>query len=571
MKLLIEPQLRDKAIVAWSAFAALMIALAIIGGYRNYSPVPYWDMWDGVLNFYIQIENGNYSAWWAQHNEHRIVLARLLFWIDYRYFGGLSVFLIFFNYLLVSFAAYIFWRYIRESSGTKNAAKSEIILALFITGGLFSWAQDVNLTWGFQSQFFMAQTMPLWALLWLARSSRNPTNNFNYIAACLIGVVSAGTMANGVLALPVLFLCAVFLRLSAVKTGLLFTLSLVVISLYFNDYHTPDAHGHFLNAIKDDPLGFLHYVLLYLGNPLYALIGKGEFGKLLGLLAGFMLIVGMAWLLFRQIRCKDKSPEVLALLCFIVYVGGTAFGTASGRLVFGVDQALTSRYVTPSLMAWAAFAVVIYLSDHATTASVQKRITALMLVLGLLLLGKQVNTLKQVDHILSERQIAALALALDVDDKKYISSIYPNSDRALALSRIAAQKNYSIFGEYPYAGLKQQMFKPYATNATNECKGNVDKIELIENVGNYVRIRGWFFDAADQKSPLLVRFVDNKGVVNGFAITGMPNNEATVTVDKKAKLSGFSGYLNASLLGHQITAMGDRPSCRLTVNLPDSL
>jgi hypothetical protein len=44
---------------------------------------------------------------------------------------------------------------------------------------------------------------------------------------------------------------------------------------------------------------------------------------------------------------------------FILYIGGTALATAGGRLIFGIEQALTSRYMTPSLMAWAALFVII--------------------------------------------------------------------------------------------------------------------------------------------------------------------------------------------------------------------
>jgi hypothetical protein len=60
----------------------LMAGLAVAGVCRAYSPVPFSDMWDGYLHFFMQVSDGDSGAWWRQHNEHRIVLARLLFWIN---------------------------------------------------------------------------------------------------------------------------------------------------------------------------------------------------------------------------------------------------------------------------------------------------------------------------------------------------------------------------------------------------------------------------------------------------------------------------------------------------------
>jgi hypothetical protein len=68
--------------------AASIVAAAIIGAMRYYSPVPLGDMWNGYLDFFMEVQNGNHAAWWTQHNEHRIVLARLLFWMDLSFFNG---------------------------------------------------------------------------------------------------------------------------------------------------------------------------------------------------------------------------------------------------------------------------------------------------------------------------------------------------------------------------------------------------------------------------------------------------------------------------------------------------
>lgn len=104
-------------------FAFLFFGMALYGGWRNYSSVPYWDMWNGYLDFYTKISSGDWSAWWAQHNEHRIVLARVFFWLDIRYFHGQGWFLIVLNYLLLIISTSIFlWL------GKKFINKKKIII-----------------------------------------------------------------------------------------------------------------------------------------------------------------------------------------------------------------------------------------------------------------------------------------------------------------------------------------------------------------------------------------------------------------------------------------------------------
>jgi hypothetical protein len=85
--------------------AVTFIVLAIIGTIRDYSPVPTMDMWPGFLNFYLKATAGDWSAWWQAHVSHRIVLSRLFFWLDLRFFGGGGWFSLTITYLCISCVA----------------------------------------------------------------------------------------------------------------------------------------------------------------------------------------------------------------------------------------------------------------------------------------------------------------------------------------------------------------------------------------------------------------------------------------------------------------------------------
>jgi hypothetical protein len=90
-------------------FALMMGSAAIYGMVQHYSPVPYADML-GVFIFYEALHNGDWSVWWAQHNEHRIVLARILFWLDWRLSDGNGVLLLGSHLLMIAAATWIFWQ-----------------------------------------------------------------------------------------------------------------------------------------------------------------------------------------------------------------------------------------------------------------------------------------------------------------------------------------------------------------------------------------------------------------------------------------------------------------------------
>src|SRR5262245_64250723 len=96
----------SKSSLSVSLFALLalsFVGLAIIGAIRVYSPVPLSDMWNGSVDFFRRVNDGDMAAWWAAHNEHRIVLARILFWMDLALFSGTAWLLIVAHYLLSAF------------------------------------------------------------------------------------------------------------------------------------------------------------------------------------------------------------------------------------------------------------------------------------------------------------------------------------------------------------------------------------------------------------------------------------------------------------------------------------
>ena len=186
--------------VSWIYLFVVLFSVfsIIVGGVLNYSPVPFWDMWDGFLKFYIQLESSQWSAWWEQHNEHRIVLTRIIFWLSFVLFDGQSWFLIIVNYIILACIILTFLEILNSATGRRFCWQGSFIVIL-----LTSWGQRENLIWGFQSQFLLAQVLPILSFYFFSKiDSEQNKSSLYFFGSIASGIGSIGTMANGILVLP---------------------------------------------------------------------------------------------------------------------------------------------------------------------------------------------------------------------------------------------------------------------------------------------------------------------------------------------------------------------------------
>lgn len=538
------------------AITLLYIGLAIFGGVINYSPVGFWDMWDGYLDFYVRAMNGDWNTWWQQHNEHRIVLARVFFWMDLHWFQGAGWFLIVVNYALIALSSCVFYACLREQ-GRFEDKNAICALGLMSCAWLFSWSQSNNLTWGFQSQFILAQLLPLISFYCLHRAACSQSHNGWYTAACIAGIASVGTMANGILALPLMLVLSLLLKLSWRKSLLIAVLALVTISAYFYDYRPNTSHGSLQHTILDDPFGMLQYILLYVGGPFYYLTGKGQVAQWIAQGAGLFLVVSSVRFAFHALRQPTKSSLSLALLAFILYIGGTAVGTAGGRLIFGLDQATSSRYMTPALMAWAALWVLYAPRVVPAVLSKKKPLTWSLAILILLMFSRQITALRTNDSELFERMVAALALELRINDEEQIATVYPSSATALALTEQPVKRNLSIFGLAPIKDAALAIGTLETSNITLSCKGSIEEVSSITSEGRYAKINGWLNSKDHSSAPTSVHLVNGQGTIIGYAIA----DQIESAVRPGADSSEFKGYVLSDYLDQDITVVAVDSLC----------
>jgi len=568
---------RNLAMTAAWSFAIIIVLLAVIGAIRAFSVVPYWDMWGGTLGFYIAAAlDGNSAAWWAQHNEHRIVLSRLLFWLDYALFGGTSVFLIIMNFVIVGLALLTFYRIVRQrmrdvSGGNQSADVTVWAAMAFLVAWLYHWMQWENLAWGFQSQFFLAQLLPLVALYLLSAARQADAAGRNrFVLACITGFACIGTMANGVIALPLMTVYALLTRFPWQRSLTLVLLTLFALSLYFYGYSSPGNHGSILETFLRQPDDLVYYVLLYLGTPFYFLTG-GDVGMRFAAVGTAVMAALTVYALVKSLRSPTQNLLALALVFYIAYIAGTALGTGGGRLVFGVEQAATNRYTTPALMAWAAL-LVLFL-PAVERAWRQYRPVALIAIvcLGAAMLWRQTLALQPQQQVVFNREVAALALELRVRDEQQINSVYVMDQGLFNTVAVASEYNIGIFDRFPWRDLAPQLGDIVRAGEAASCQGHIDQVSAIDGDTNYLRVDGWLFSNTEDSAPQLIQIRNPIGEISGFALTGQPRPDVAEAVDDDAGRSGFRGYIRREYSQPQMILSGVDVGCDLQVDIPATL
>ena len=545
--------------------AVIYIGLAVVGGARAYSPVPFWDMWNGYLEFFTKVSDGQWSAWWTQHNEHRIVLARVFFWLDLSFFDGQVWFLMIINYALLALVCFLFYIIWKEVEPDKEKAW----VGYFLIAWLFLWSQNENLQWGFQSQFILAQLLPLvsFYFLHLSFSDKNKEMKF-FVAAIFFAILSIGSMANGILALPLIFVFVLIMKAEWRKIILTGVFSVIFIGMYFYEYNAPVSHGSLHQAILKNPIGLLHYMAVYVGGPFS--FGSKTVGLWMATVAGIFFIFSSIYFAFRVLSSRQKNSLQLTLLMFILFVGGSALGTGGGRLVFGIDQALSSRYMTPSLMAWAALFILYYMNSLMARTWSNKKLCGVLSALLVFMLPQQLMALESKVESLYERNMAGLALELGIKDQAQIGHVFASADRTLEMAEKPIQRNYSIFGMEPYKDLRQKVGRALNEEGLHvkECKGFLDSVEPVDNDIKFVKVKGWLWSEGEigENDLIEINDVDNKIV--GYGLTGQYRSDVVQKINKNAVEAGFKAYLLADSQGEMLVFKSSKYNCQLTTAIP---
>lgn len=548
----------------FAVLALVYVGLCIIGGFRFYSAVPWLDTWPGYVKFLTNVPNNDWHIWWAPHKEHRIVLSRVFFWIDFAFFKSNGAFLIVLNYLLLSAEVVMLYLCLKERLQNISERVTLQVLALLILALSFSWMQRTNLLWGFQSQFFLAQLLPFLAFYFLHKSYTSTSRSMMwFVLATLAGIISLGAMANCILVLPLLTLMALILRMNWQRITVLALLAGAGVAVYLHHYVKFDIRGTTTHVLFSTPLDALHYVLLFLGNPFYYIARKTS--ELIPVLAALFLIASMIFFAQQTWRTRTKSSLPLSLLIFMLFICISAVAAAGSRINEGLDQALTARYTTATTMLWLSLLILYAPFIHQKTSESSSRILWCFLLMLLLLLPQQFRALRTVADRNAGFNLSALALSLGIKDTPIIHMVYPYEDRAAMIATTALEKKVSVFAHPPFNDARLRLGQPEQERTDTRCAGALQTLVHIADDKGYYQVRGWLESQNTQQAPTTIRILDAEGSVVGFALSGFIRTDTTQPETFFENHSGFIGYVLAEQANKNIILSGKKPDCELSV------
>lgn len=312
--------------------------------------VPYWDQW-AVATLFEKINNNSlyFSDLIAQHNESRKFFPRLLF-IGLAYFTHWDVryemLVIFLLACIVSLNLYYL-----SNLTIQGGTNKKLLIAGISNLLIFAPIQWENWLWGIQIVVFVP-IVCITSCVLLTYSRLDIKAKFG-LGICL-STISTFSYANGILCWIIVF-PILFLKW---KNGLsknkwlifawifAFTVNAVT---YFYNYQKPPHHPSFSEGLIH-PLHAIHYFLSFLGAPLS--FGNTSSRLIIGPLIGFALILlflASCTYLLKFVNDSFLLHNMAGWLTIGIYTVISGIITTSGRVGFGVQQSLDSRYTTFSI------------------------------------------------------------------------------------------------------------------------------------------------------------------------------------------------------------------------------
>ncbi len=317
--------------------ALLVVCVALWG-----VDVPYWDQWTAVPIVTKMFEGRlELADVWAQHYDHRVffprlltlALARLSSW-NIRWEMACSVVL----------ASVIFLAVTRALRVSAAESPRRHLVAPAVSLLVFNLNQWENWSFGQQTVFFVVAAATTGGLLLLAKGAEKPRY---LMAAGALGAVATYSFSSGLLFWPLslpLVLLAPGKRRRRLATWALIATG--VLTLHFSGYSHPTGMISVPDSIRGLAL-FAVYICVFLGAPVASFDGK------LAFFCGLAAVAAAALLAFRLLRDRERDPRATWLwIAFSGFGLGCGALTALGRLEFGLELAMSSRYISAANFFW---------------------------------------------------------------------------------------------------------------------------------------------------------------------------------------------------------------------------
>lgn len=299
---------------------------------------PWWDQWEFVPLLEKAHAGGlTFADIWKQHNEHRLVFPKLIM-LFFALLTGWDIRYELYASLFIAGATLTFlYLLLYKASANRNSMWLMISFSFLI----FSPAQWENWILGWQIALFLnvlGYVIAVWAVC------RWPAQFRGILVAAGAATLSTLSFSSGLL---VWIVIGILLMMQGRRRQdiILWTVSSIAVwCLYFLGYTNMGDHPSILSLFSH-PFDLIQYVLVYLGAPIA--FGNMKAALCIGLLSVIALCAVSIRIYYIDRSAKD---ELFLWITFACYPILSAFATGIGRVGFGVNQALSSRYIVFSTL-----------------------------------------------------------------------------------------------------------------------------------------------------------------------------------------------------------------------------
>jgi hypothetical protein len=336
--------------VKWLTWAWIILPITLVFYFVNkYGfTIPYWDEWEYVILLEKFHSNTlTFTDLWVQHNEHRMFFTNILMLFLANLSDWNILFELYFSIIFMSLSLYFLISLLDDTLNSQGNSILKIVISLL----LFSMIQYENWAMGFSVQYYMAITGVI-ASIWSINKWQGQM--MGLVLAVLASIFANFSFGAGLFVWPAVLFMLIMQKKWKLKHILIWILScIVVVFLYYYNYKFSTTNAPVSYSLSH-PVIFIRYVLAYLGAPLGYHLSSAN------IVAAILLIISILSVFDIARLNKNQLKNIIPWLALIIYTIISACIICVGRIIYGPQQALSSRYTTISSLFIISVFVLLY-------------------------------------------------------------------------------------------------------------------------------------------------------------------------------------------------------------------
>jgi len=483
---------------------------------RARTSVPWWDQWE-VVEELARRARGEplWPILWSSYWGHRMVIPRLLFLADARWFwlASLTWLTLFLQFLHVALLIALAWLLLKRGPPAVFMIATAVILNLML-----SPFQMQDFVWSMQTMFALVFVAAMGSFLCLSLAGDKRRRLWVALAIALAAIGSL-TMPNGLLEWPVLVLEALYLKLGRRVILALALAGIVAAGSYLWNFTSP-VMGMGVGGMLRHLVQAILLTGLVVAGPV-AFISNAA-----AAVCGVLTLAVTAYVSARALRLNVPERRWLsALAAAILFLVLSSASVVAGRLdprYLGRDPlySVPVRYPTMISALWTCIALLVLYTCW------RRQVRPVLLGFYAIPLFYFMFATVPLQFIMAEdwadffRGADALgsAFLLEAPDEQMLSRLWPNRAEREERAAFLRQRGLAMFHEPRATWMGKNVAELFAPAESGRCIGAIEKTTGLDG---FARVQGWAWDLRSGASPDDILLTDATGRIIGLARGGL--------------------------------------------------